>query len=88
MAGRTYIPAEDLARFGCTLELDESGAFVDPPWRLNELIGFQAERARAWYAEGCASCRCWTGAARRCTAAMAASTGGCWRTSPSARSSR
>ncbi|HEY8481619.1 MAG TPA: presqualene diphosphate synthase HpnD [Spirillospora sp.] len=52
LAGRIYIPAEDLRRFRCTLGLDDSGMFVDPPWRLNELIGFQAERARAWYAEG------------------------------------
>jgi phytoene synthase len=71
LAGRTYIPAEDLARFGCTLKLDESGAFIDPPWRLNELIGFQAERARAWYAEGLRLLPLLDRRSAACTAAMA-----------------
>ncbi|MEV3921963.1 phytoene/squalene synthase family protein [Actinomadura coerulea] len=71
LAGRAYIPAEDLARFGCTLKLDESGAFIDPPWRLNELIGFQAERARAWYAEGLRLLPLLDRRSAACTAAMA-----------------
>ncbi|MFG2088053.1 MULTISPECIES: presqualene diphosphate synthase HpnD [unclassified Spirillospora] len=71
MAGRIYIPAEDLERFGCTLELDESGMFVDPPWRLNELVGFQAERARAWYAEGLRLLPLLDRRSAACTAAMA-----------------
>ncbi|MEU8123371.1 presqualene diphosphate synthase HpnD [Spirillospora sp. NPDC049024] len=71
LAGRIYIPAEDLARFGCTLQLDESGAFVDPPWRLSELIGFQAERARAWYAEGLRLLPLLDRRSAACTAAMA-----------------
>jgi squalene synthase HpnD len=71
LAGRIYIPAEDLARFNCTLELDESGTFVDPPWRLAELIGFQAERARAWYAEGLRLLPLLDRRSAACTAAMA-----------------
>ncbi|MEU5994308.1 presqualene diphosphate synthase HpnD [Spirillospora sp. NPDC047418] len=71
LAGRTYIPREDLDRFGCTLELDESGTFVDPPWRLNKLVGFQAERARAWYAEGLRLLPLLDRRSAACTAAMA-----------------
>ena len=71
LAGRVYLPAEDLARFGCTLEQDESGEFVDPPWRLHDLIGFQAERARAWYAEGLRLLPLLDRRSAACTAAMA-----------------
>lgn len=71
LAGRTYIPREDLAQFGCTLELDESGTFVDPPWWLNKLVGFQAERARAWYAEGLRLLPLLDRRSAACTAAMA-----------------
>ncbi|MFB4308905.1 phytoene/squalene synthase family protein [Actinomadura sp. GTD37] len=71
LAGRIYIPKEDLVRFGCTLELDESGAFIDPPWRLSELVGFQAERARAWYAEGLRLLPLLDRRSAACTAAMA-----------------
>ncbi|NKZ09137.1 phytoene/squalene synthase family protein [Actinomadura latina] len=71
LAGRAYIPREDLDRFGCTLELDESGTFIDPPWRLNKLVGFQAERARAWYAEGLRLLPLLDRRSAACTAAMA-----------------
>ncbi|MBD2894850.1 presqualene diphosphate synthase HpnD [Actinomadura nitritigenes] len=71
MAGRVYLPAEDLEQFGCTLELDESGVFIDPPWRLHKLIGFQAERARAWYAEGLRLLPLLDRRSAACTAAMA-----------------
>lgn len=50
--GRIYLPAEDLERFGCSLDLDESGAFRDPQERLTRLVRFEAERAQRWYAEG------------------------------------
>ncbi|WP_051712297.1 phytoene/squalene synthase family protein [Spirillospora albida] len=70
-AGRTYLPAEDLALFGCTLEQDESGEFVDPPWRLNGLVRFEAERARAWYAEGMRLLPLLDRRSAACTAAMA-----------------
>jgi squalene synthase HpnD len=71
MAGRVYLPAEDLEQFGCTLELDESGVFIDPPWRLHKLVAFQAERARAWYAEGLRLLPLLDRRSAACTAAMA-----------------
>ncbi|MCT9934264.1 squalene/phytoene synthase family protein [Planotetraspora sp. A-T 1434] len=52
LAGRTYLPAEDLERFGCTLDLDSSGRFADPPERLAQLIRFEADRALGWYTTG------------------------------------
>ncbi|HLX49333.1 MAG TPA: presqualene diphosphate synthase HpnD [Streptosporangiaceae bacterium] len=50
--GRVYLPTEDLRRFGCSL--DGPGAAqrdqqVEP---LAKLVGFEAERARTWYATG------------------------------------
>jgi phytoene synthase len=50
--GRIYLPAKDLARFGCSLHLDESGRFTDPPGHLVSLIRFEAARADEWYATG------------------------------------
>jgi phytoene synthase len=50
--GRVYLPAEDLDRFGCTLtpaDHDGQGALNG---NLAELIRFEAERARGWYATG------------------------------------
>jgi 15-cis-phytoene synthase len=50
--GRVYLPAEDLARFGCTLTPATGGqpARMDGP--LADVIRFEADRARAWYADG------------------------------------
>ncbi|MEH1166929.1 squalene synthase HpnC [Micromonospora sp. CPCC 205539] len=47
--GRIYLPAEDLDRFGVT-EADLAGPTAGRP--LRELIGFEAERARAWLDAG------------------------------------
>lgn len=47
--GRVYLPAEDLARFGVT-EADLAHGTAGP--QLRELIGFEAERARAWLDAG------------------------------------
>jgi phytoene synthase len=47
LSGRIYLPARDLGRFGCTLDLDSSGRFSDPPDRLAALVRFEAERARS-----------------------------------------
>jgi 15-cis-phytoene synthase len=49
--GRVYLPAEDLERFGCTL----TAASISEPAnarRLEQLIRFEADRARGWYATG------------------------------------
>jgi 15-cis-phytoene synthase len=50
-SGRVYLPAEDLDRFGCTLEPGGPGEPADDE-KLAELVGFEAERARGWYATG------------------------------------
>ncbi|TDB84059.1 squalene synthase HpnD [Actinomadura sp. KC216] len=52
LSGRVYLPAKDLAKFGCTLHLDESGHFTDPPDHLVSLIRFEASRASEWYGTG------------------------------------
>jgi len=47
--GRVYLPSEDLGRFGCSPgDLDGTSA----PGPLAELVGYEAERARGWYATG------------------------------------
>ncbi|HEX6472048.1 MAG TPA: presqualene diphosphate synthase HpnD [Streptosporangiaceae bacterium] len=45
--GRVYLPAEDLERFECALDLE-----TDPPERLTALVRFEADRARDWYDRG------------------------------------
>jgi 15-cis-phytoene synthase len=62
--GRVYLPAEDLERFGCTLEpggtLGPGGtgparpAASGGPGGMARLIRFEADRARGWYARGLA----------------------------------
>jgi 15-cis-phytoene synthase len=47
--GRVYLPAEDLERFGCNLTPGNPGR-IDGP--MHELVGFEASRARDWYARG------------------------------------
>jgi 15-cis-phytoene synthase len=47
--GRVYLPQDELVRFGVD-EDDIARGLVTPEWR--ELMGFQAERARARLAEG------------------------------------
>ncbi|GGO11280.1 squalene synthase HpnD [Microbispora rosea subsp. aerata] len=70
-AGRVYLPADDLDRFGCTLDLDASGAFADPPERLARLIRYEAGRALGWYAEGMRLIPLLDRRSAACTAAMA-----------------
>jgi phytoene synthase len=50
--GRTYLPQDDLDRFGVELALDERGALVDEDGGLSALIRFSSERARGWYRDG------------------------------------
>ena len=47
--GRTYVPLEDLARFGCSTA-DLRGSVVTP--NLRRLLAFEVERARALVREG------------------------------------
>ena len=49
--GRVYLPAEDLARFGVVLEPGDNPEL--PADRgLQDVVRFEAERARGWYATG------------------------------------
>ncbi|MBX6168375.1 MAG: squalene/phytoene synthase family protein, partial [Thermobispora bispora] len=70
-AGRVYLPADDLRRFGCTLDLDPAGAFTDPPERLARLVRYEAGRALGWYAEGMRLIPMLDRRSAACTAAMA-----------------
>jgi 15-cis-phytoene synthase len=44
--GRVYLPEEDLARFSCTLTPEETSGPLD------ELVRFEAQRARDWFERG------------------------------------
>ncbi len=63
--GRVYLPAEDLAEFGCTD--DASG----PPDAIGRLVRFECARARAWYDRGLELLPLLDRRSRACTAAMA-----------------
>ena len=69
--GRVYLPAEDLHRFGCTLELHEDGTFADEPANLAALITFEAARARQWYDDGLRLLPMLDRRSAACTGAMA-----------------
>lgn len=71
LAGRVYLPQQDLDRFGCTLELDARGSITDPPQRFAALVRFQAARAQRWYDEGLALLVLLDRRSAACTAAMA-----------------
>ena len=64
--GRVYVPAEDLARFGCTLT---PPATIEGP--MAELIRFEADRARRWYATGLRLLPLLDRRSAACTGAMA-----------------
>jgi len=49
-SGRVYLPAEDFARFGCSLDSDP--ATHPGRGKLTALVEFEADRARSWYAKG------------------------------------
>ena len=63
--GRVYLPAEDLARFGC--DEDATG----PAGALVELVRFEASRARQHYDEGLGLLDLLERRSRACTASMA-----------------
>ncbi|HEX4832066.1 MAG TPA: squalene/phytoene synthase family protein [Trebonia sp.] len=71
--GRVYLPAEDLAKFGCELVPGGEAPFADPAWqaRFATLVEFEASRARDWYGSGMRLLATidWRSAA--CTGAMA-----------------
>ena len=54
-AGRVYLPADDLARFGVTLTPDggtDGGTELPAGRGLEDVVRFEADRARDWYATG------------------------------------
>jgi 15-cis-phytoene synthase len=72
--GRVYLPAEDLDRFGCTLTPPGPAAEggegkIDGP--MTELIRFEADRARQWYATGLQLLPMLDRRSAACTGAMA-----------------
>jgi phytoene synthase len=50
--GRVYLPAEDIERFGCTIEPGGQNGQGVLSGELASLVRFEAERARDWYAVG------------------------------------
>jgi 15-cis-phytoene synthase len=51
-AGRVYLPAEDIDRFGCAITPGGRDGHGRLAGELGDLIRFEAERARSWYAIG------------------------------------
>jgi phytoene synthase len=52
LAGRVYLPSEELQRFGVDLSVDEHGVVRDDDGALAALVRFSAGRARSWYDDG------------------------------------
>ena len=70
--GRVYLPADDLARFGCALippGADGGDGKIDGP--VADLVAFEAERARAWYGVGMRLLPMLDWRSAACTGAMA-----------------
>jgi len=68
-AGRIYLPAEDLARFGCS---EQELAAAHAPAALREVLAFEVERARGLIAEGLPLLATLRGRPRLAVAAFAA----------------
>jgi 15-cis-phytoene synthase len=49
---RVYLPADELARFGVDLRLDDTGSLADPQGRLAGYVRYAAARAEDWYCLG------------------------------------
>src|SRR6266545_4117307 len=50
--GRVYLPKEELVRFGCDGDLVPASPVPAPSDRFVQLVSFQVERTRAYFAEG------------------------------------
>jgi 15-cis-phytoene synthase len=72
LSGRVYLPAEDLDRFECRLQVTDGpdGVLDDPP-AFTDLVRFQADRAEGWYARGLTLLPLLDWRSRASTAAMA-----------------
>jgi phytoene synthase len=71
--GRVYLPAEDLAKFGCEITMGQPEPFPDPAQqaRFASLVEFEAARAREWYASGMRLLATIDRRSAACTGAMA-----------------
>jgi phytoene synthase len=69
-AGRVYLPADDLACFGCSITPGKP-ASLPASSGLAGLIRFEAQRARQWYARGMRLLPLLDRRSAACTAAMA-----------------
>jgi 15-cis-phytoene synthase len=71
--GRVYLPAEDLAKFGCEIAGGQPELFPDPAQqaRFAGLVEFEAARAREWYASGMRLLATIDRRSAACTGAMA-----------------
>jgi 15-cis-phytoene synthase len=71
--GRVYLPAEDLAKFGCEIVPGQPEPFPDPAQqaRFAGLVEFEAVRAREWYASGMRLLATIDRRSAACTGAMA-----------------
>jgi squalene synthase HpnD len=68
--GRVYLPAEDLASFGCPLDPAQGGPLPAGP-ALEKLVRFEAQRALDWYADGLRLLPLLDRRSAACTGAMA-----------------
>jgi squalene synthase HpnD len=68
---RVYLPAEDLDRYGVRLALDSHALITGPRFPLVELMRFEADRARTWYARGLELLPMLDARSAACCAAMA-----------------
>jgi phytoene synthase len=70
--GRVYLPADDLARFGCALTpAGPGGGTGTVTGPMAELMRFEADRARGWYATGMQLMPLLDRRSAACTGAMA-----------------
>jgi 15-cis-phytoene synthase len=71
--GRVYLPREDLAKFGCEIELGNSEPYPtdEQKARFASLVDFEAARAREWYGSGLRLLATIDRRSAACTGAMA-----------------
>ncbi len=71
--GRVYLPAEDLAKFGCEMTMGQPEPFLTEAQRARfaSLVEFEAARAREWYASGMRLLATIDRRSAACTGAMA-----------------
>jgi 15-cis-phytoene synthase len=69
--GRVYLPAQDIEKFGCTMTPGGADGPGEMSGNLADLIRFEVERARDWYARGLQLMPLLDRRSAACTGAMA-----------------